>query len=250
MGVAAELASLCPDPFKRELLRGVHRDFITSPAAQDPSLVGSGWMPPEAAMANAARMALHSPWSCRACGVVNAPDDARCEACGAGRPKQDAVAAAAAAGAGAPAGMQLRQVDDFPALGGLGSAGRPGPVAPGAAASSSSSSYPGPPAATADADDDNGFPGQAGGKSGKKGKGKQTIKIGLPSTSGGGAGAGGSSSAGASGGSSKPHPQNVWTQPAFLQRQKEPKVPNQWAGAGAGKVARAHGAVNNAWGER
>ncbi|KAG2439352.1 hypothetical protein HXX76_004711 [Chlamydomonas incerta] len=262
LSLTAELVSLLPDAAKRRLLLDVHRAFIASPAAQDPSLVGAGWMPPEAAIAKAARVAQHAAWSCGRCSLINAPDDARCESCSGPRPTEEqqltaasavttaaapppafgsAVRAAApgasssssssnvgftmvpsrsAAAAAAPPPPQAPPaLDDFPSL----PMGRPArTAAPPPSAAAEFLSGPDPSGS------DDAFPaaGGGGGK-GKKGKGT-TIKIGL------GAGTG---SAG------RTHPQNQWTQPGA-----KAKVTNSWA-AGTGKLAKMHGAINDAWGE-
>ncbi|KAG2453462.1 hypothetical protein HYH02_001683 [Chlamydomonas schloesseri] len=258
LSLTAELVSLLPDASKRRLLLDVHRAFIVSPAAQDPSLVGAGWMPPEAAIAKAARVAQHAAWSCGRCNLINAPDDARCESCSGPRPTEEqqlaaasAVAAAAtpppafgsavraaaaaassnsstagftivpsrsAAAAAAPAPPQAPPaLDDFPSLP-MGRPARTAPPPPSAAAEFIS----GP-----DSEDPFSAAGGGGGGKGKKGKGT-TIKIGL--------GAG-------TGGAGRTHPQNQWTQPGT-----KAKVTNSWA-AGGGKLAKMHGAINDAWGE-
>ncbi|PNH12741.1 LIM domain and RING finger protein [Tetrabaena socialis] len=261
LSLVAELISLCPDASKRRLLLGVHRAFICSPAAQDPGLVGAGWMPPEAAVAKANRVAQHSSWGCQRCGLSNAPDDASCEACGGSRPAEEqqpahfSAASAAAAPAPGPSsygGLQLsfglRSAEAAePASsrpGGSGSSrGPPTSAAPPAApAAADFPSLPqgsgrggvasGPDMGRADSgglDEAFGGASAGGGGKGKKGKGS-TFKIGLPATS----------AAGGAGGGGRTHPQNIWTQP-------KPKVGNQWSGPGGGKLAKMHGAVNDAW---
>ncbi|GIL70992.1 hypothetical protein Vretifemale_1638 [Volvox reticuliferus] len=252
LSLVSELVSLCPDPTKRRLLLDVHHSFICSPAAQDPSLVGAGWMPPEAAVAKANRVAQHSAWSCHHCSLCNAPDDGRCEACGSARPREEQLAAATvpvAVGLVAPAHairgpaslaaavnrsesspvaepqmpLQMRpDADDFP------------PLFTKAARRGSTAACEGPDNHREVVKDEGGpadaaaSPGANVGK-GKKGKGT-TIKIGLPT----------SGASGSSGG--RLNPQNVWTQPAF-----KAKVANSWSGQGAGKLAKVHGAINDAW---
>ncbi|GLC59369.1 hypothetical protein PLESTB_001479000 [Pleodorina starrii] len=263
LSLVAELVSLCPDTTKRRLLLDVHRVFICSPAAQDPALVGAGWMPPEAAVAKANRVAQHSSWTCQRCGLCNAPDDGRCESCRGPRPSDEEQLAAAAAavalgpGSGASAATAASRgvsqlaafmaagpsgygsgtapeaarpvqnppaADDFPPL--FSGGGRRGAAAAGGGSRGEAVMH------------DAGGGGEAAaaaspsGAKGKKGKGT-TIKIGLP-TSGGAGGSGGS----------RPHPQNVWTQPAF-----KAKAGNSWSGQGAGKLNKLHGAINDAWGE-
>ncbi|GFR43781.1 hypothetical protein Agub_g4897 [Astrephomene gubernaculifera] len=250
LSLVAELVSLCPDAAKRRLLLDVHRGFIASPAAQDPGLVGAGWMPPEAAVAKADRVAEHSSWSCARCSLCNAPDDARCESCKGPRPTEKEQQAAARPLASAPEPVPLSMgfffgqpapmpqvastsgqarasnhapppppaADDFPALGGGGRAASMA-VAQGPSNLSRADSFevsdPDPPLSAG-----------SGGK-GKKGKGT-TIKIGLPASGGSG--------------SSRPHPQNAWTQP-----QRKANVASSWAGQGGNKLAKMHGAINDAW---
>ncbi|EFJ45378.1 hypothetical protein VOLCADRAFT_105930 [Volvox carteri f. nagariensis] len=250
LSLVAELVSLCPDTTKRRLLLEVHRAFICSPAAQDPGLVGAGWMPPEAAVAKADRVAQQSAWSCQRCNLCNAPDHGRCEACGSSRPREEEELAAATAavalepvqaasivrGAMQPAAaMPLSArvpmtespkpprnppaVEDFPPL--LTESSRRGSAAASAAAGNRTEATGG----------DDGAASSLGANSAKGKKGKGTMmKIGLPAS-----GAGGSSG-------SRTHPQNAWTQPAL-----KAKVANSWSGQGAGKVAKMHGAINDAW---
>jgi hypothetical protein len=257
LSLVAELASLCPDSIKRRLLLNVHRTFITSPAAQDPGLVGAGWMPPEAAVAKANRVARHSAWSCLRCSLCNAPDDSRCEACGMARPTEEEqlsagtaalsldprVSAAAAAtsvavrydvqsaasgvasGSGeaaeVPKLLQRPPAEaDFPPLF-TGGGRRDAALAIGSAGHRRDTELGGGGAEEMTASPSN--------NKGKKAKGT-TIKIGLPT------------SGPSPGSSSRPHPQNAWTQPAF-----KAKVGNSWSGQGAGKVAKMHGAMNEAW---
>ncbi|GIL46701.1 hypothetical protein Vafri_3620 [Volvox africanus] len=246
LSLVSELVSLCPDPTKRRLLLDVHRAFICSPAAQDPSLVGAGWMPPEAAVAKANRVAQHSAWSCHRCSLCNAPDDGCCEACGSSRPTDEEQLAAATgtmalepvapghatrgSGSLVAAATQIESrpvvgpqrplqrspdADDFPPL--LSKAARRGSTAAGDHREVVLEEG-GPDVAAASAG--------ANANKGKKGKGS-TIKIGLLTS-------------GASGGQT--HPQNVWTQPAF-----KAKVANSWSGQGAGKLAKMHGAISDAW---
>ncbi|KXZ52810.1 hypothetical protein GPECTOR_8g196 [Gonium pectorale] len=256
LSLVAELVSLCPDAAKRRLLLDVHRGFICSPAAQDPGLVGAGWMPPEVAVAKANRVAQHSAWGCPRCSLCNAPDDGRCESCGTLRPNDEQLAAASAldvsairAAQPALSSLVAKAAPTVPALAVASASGRaaaapppPPPQAPPAAddfpslpsGSGRGPRAPPPPAggfmddlARADSGggDDLAAASSAGGK-GKKGKGTK-ITIGLPTSGGGG---------------SRPHPQNSWTQPGF-----KAKVANQWNAQGGNKLAKMHGAINEAW---
>ncbi len=267
LSLVAELVSLCPEASKRRQLLRVHRAFILSPAAQDPSLVGAGWMPPEAAVAKADRVALHSSWSCPRCALCNAPDDAKCEGCKAPRPPSDnfvddgddgeegweapkkaSPAAAAAAAAARPASLAAALT---------ASSSRPAVVAAAAPP-------PAQPAAPPSADDFPSLPlasgkGRGAGLGGSVRGGGGSLED-LAGLDLGRADSGGPDGAAGNGGGGKGkkskgttirigmpqpvHPQNVWTQPGH---QAKAKQPNQWK-AGAGKVAQMHGAINDAWG--
>ncbi|KAG2498874.1 hypothetical protein HYH03_003066 [Edaphochlamys debaryana] len=267
LSLVAQLVSLCPDAAKRRTLLDVHKGFIASPAAQDPSLVGAGWMPPEAAYAKANRVATHSAWACTRCALINAPDDARCESCSAHRPSEEQQLAASnaailapspaafaalaarqpaappppivpfvtpksAAAAAAPPPPQAPPAEsDFPTLVGTGRGPRAPPPPPSAAFSAITEQEAADAAFAAQlaAEEEAGAGGSMG--KGKKGKKGTTFTIGLPQQAAGSSGSGG-----------RTNPQNVWTQPQF-----KAKVGNQWSGQGAGKVAKMHGAVNDAW---
>jgi len=88
LGVAAELASLCPNPDRRTALMEAHKAYLAAPGALSTPPKGgarAGWVPPEAAIA-AARAAEEQPsWACASCTLLNAPQAAHCEACGAPR---------------------------------------------------------------------------------------------------------------------------------------------------------------------
>jgi hypothetical protein len=222
-------------------------------ALQDPGLVGAGWMPPEAALAKANRVSTHSAWTCAACGLINAPVDSRCEACNARappapaagapqqlalvRPSAASVAAAAAAPAagdgggaavnGARGGSAAAAVapaapaappraEDFPGL--PGSSGRTAASAPAARAGPSAAVQAGEAAGGES-------PLLPGGPPARKTKKGTVITVGL------GAGMG---TAG------RVDPRNAWTQP-----QSRAKLSNQWAQGG--KIAKMHGAINDAW---
>lgn len=248
LSLVAELVSLCPDPTKRRLLLDVHRAFICSPAAQDPGLVGAGWMPPEAAVAKANRVTKHSAWSCQRCNLCNAPDDGRCEACGTLRPSEEeqlaAVAEAMALESAVPAfpARGLRQSEMFGAASGGTTASKIAPRLsqdPPAANDfpplSTNTTRSGPAAVLSTALD-SGFEGvgtaSPGSNSSKTKKGKgTTIKIGMPTSGASGSGVG-----------QRANPQNAWSQSA-----SKTNIGNSWSGQGIGKLAKMHGALNDAW---
>ena len=260
LNVTAELAALCPQPARRAALLAVHRAFLVTPAAQDSSLVGRGWMPPEAAMAQAQQAESYPAWECGRCTLINAPGVSTCENCALPKRNSDALfSAGLAAGSAAAAAAEAEPAEAFPALpspsaagGGSGSgiSFKVGTARSGAAPSSSAST---PQAAASSSSsaaaggDDDGDAGGGSGKKGKKGKGGQTFRIGLPTAQ---------APAAAAAAQQRVHPGNVWTQNHAMKKSSStegfspapaPKGPNQWKGAGAGKVAKVHGAINAAW---
>lgn len=62
--LVADITALCPEVDKRSELMRAHVDYLASPAAQDASRMGSGWVPPEAALAAAKQAELSQCWSC------------------------------------------------------------------------------------------------------------------------------------------------------------------------------------------
>jgi hypothetical protein len=268
LSLVTELAALCPDDERRSTLMAAHRDYLASDDARGAGAGGRGWVPPEAALALAARAEQNTSWACPRCTLLNAPSSGRCEVCGAPRAKPGprpatlpagdarptpsrayASAAAAATSAAAPGALgvaaaatavaaaaappsptpELASDSAFPSLGGRRPAGH----------SSSSSGHRGS-AATASAEpsgfdpsssssSSNRSPGSTAGAKGKKAGKPQKQSLQELMNSG------------------NVHPQNVWTQA------KKPGAPaaqptGQWKGGGGARIAKLHHALNDAHG--
>ncbi len=102
-GLSGELPSLmmlCPAPQRRAALLGVyHATFVAGTTGID----GVGYVPPEAAAAACAQVAARAPWQC-VCGVVNSPDDGRCDQCSRPQPAVETMEVDGLTGGGYGAG--------------------------------------------------------------------------------------------------------------------------------------------------
>lgn len=219
LGVAAELAALCPNPDRRTALMDAHKAYLAEPGALSTPPRGgmAGWVPPEAALA-AARVAEEAPsWACPSCTLLNAPQAPQCEACGAAGPRGSRAAPS--------------RGDDFPSL-----------------PSSSRSSAAAAPHTPSHGGGGNG--GDGGGGKGKKGKGGTKITIGL------GAGTARQMAAmqaatpaqnawGSTSTSNQQMRQQVEATRQAMAAQAAAR--GTWSQSGGSKLARQFGAINDAW---
>uniref|UniRef100_A0A7S3QSY8 RanBP2-type domain-containing protein n=1 Tax=Dunaliella tertiolecta TaxID=3047 RepID=A0A7S3QSY8_DUNTE len=213
--VVSELAALCPGTEQRSELLRAHREYLASPAANN---AGPGWVPPEAAAAMAAEAESRASWSCKRCTLVNAPEVAACEMCGANR---EGV---------------IPALDAFPSLPTSSSTSSSTRAAHGSQADGQSLASPA--------------------KGSKKGKGGTKITIGLGA--GNARAAAEAVTAGPSkvawGGAGSSSNNNAALRQAAQAQRDALARPNggrgQWAQSSANNLARQIGIMNDAWGSR